>query len=257
MTNAAAPPVVSGEPVAVSEGVYVISDNHVPIVPNIGIVVGTRATLVIDTGLGQDNGAYVLEHASRLGSGRPVYVATTHVDPGHGFGMAAFKRKARIVFHRSQVEEMHRLGHGYIDTFSRLRPELTPMLRSVEFVEPDIVFCDGDLEVDLGGQGAVLRHYGPAHAADDQVVLVDDHVLFAGDLVLTGQFPIVPYFPPFDADVDANHWIEVLDELTSLQPATLPVAAWGPPLMSCLRCNRDVCDVDGKQRRLGLAEAIR
>ena len=30
-------------------------------------VVGTRATLVIDTGLGQDNGAYVLEHASRLG----------------------------------------------------------------------------------------------------------------------------------------------------------------------------------------------
>jgi hypothetical protein len=46
-----------------------------------------------------------------------------------------------------------------------------------------------------------------AHAADDQVVLIDDHVLFAGDLVLTGQFPIVPYFPPFDADVDANHWI--------------------------------------------------
>src|SRR6266568_1922813 len=25
--------------------------------------------------------------------------------------------------------------------------------------------------------------------------------------------------PPFDADVDANHWIDVLDELTSLQPA--------------------------------------
>ncbi len=217
--SAPPPPVVRGEPLLVSDGVYVIPDNHVPIVPNVGIVVGTRATLVIDTGLGQDNGAYVLEHARRLGSGRPVYVATTHVDPGHGFGMAAFKRKARIVFHRSQVEEMHRLGHGYIDTFSRLRPELTPMLRSVEFVEPDIVFCDGDLEVDLGGHGAVLRHYGPAHAADDQVVLVDDHVLFAGDLVLTGQFPIVPYFPPFEADVDANHWIDVLDELMSLQPA--------------------------------------
>jgi len=34
-----APPVVSGEPVAVAEGVYVIPDNHVPIVPHIGIVV--------------------------------------------------------------------------------------------------------------------------------------------------------------------------------------------------------------------------
>jgi len=198
--------------------VYVIPDHHIPIVPNVGIVVGTRATLVIDTGLGQDNGAYVLEQANRLGSGRPVYVATTHVDPGHAFGTAAFKRKARIVFHRYQVEEMHRQGHAYIETFASLRPDLGPLLRSVEFVEPDIVFGDGDLELDLGGRRALLRLYGPAHAADDQVVLVDDRVLFTGDLVLSDQFPIVPYFPPFDADVDANHWIDVLDELTSLQP---------------------------------------
>src|ERR1700704_2313891 len=117
------PPVVKGEPVLVSEGVYVISDNHVPIVPNIGIVVGDSATLVIDTGLGRDNGACVLEHARRLAGGGPVYVATTHFDPGHGFGTAAFKGNARIVFqfHKTQVEEMHRLGQGYIDTFSRLR----------------------------------------------------------------------------------------------------------------------------------------
>ena len=84
MTAASASPVVRGEPVAVAEGVYVISDNHVPIVPNIGIVVGDSATLVIDTGLGRDNGANVLEHARRLAGGGQVYVATTHVDPGHG-----------------------------------------------------------------------------------------------------------------------------------------------------------------------------
>jgi hypothetical protein len=90
-------PVVSGEPVAVAEGVYVISDNHVPIIPNIGIVVGDSATLVIDTGLGRDNGAYVLEHARRLGGGRPVYVATTHVDPGHGFDAEAAPHRGLIV----------------------------------------------------------------------------------------------------------------------------------------------------------------
>src|SRR3981081_1303282 len=219
MTGVSAPPVGRGEPVEVSEGVYVISDNHIPIVPNIGIVVGDSATLVIDTGLGRDNGAYVLEHARRLAGGGPGYMATTHVDPGHGFGTAAFKGNARIIFHKTQVEEMHRLGHGYIETFSRVRPELTPMLRSVEFVEPDIVFRDGQLELDLGSHRALLRHYGPAPARDDPVVLVDDHVLFAGDLVLTGQFPIVPYFPPFDADVDANACSDVLDEPTRLQPA--------------------------------------
>jgi glyoxylase-like metal-dependent hydrolase (beta-lactamase superfamily II) len=80
--------------------------------------------------------------------------------------------------------------------------------------------------MDLGGHRALLRHYGPAHAADDQVVLVDDRVLFTGDLVVTGQFPIVPYFPPFDADVDANHWIDVLDELANLQP-TIVVPGYG------------------------------
>src|SRR5207237_8456227 len=138
----------------------------------------------------RDARASVVDNARILSCGGQVYVATPHVDPGHGFGTAAFKGNARIVFHNTQVEEMHRLGRGYIDTFSRLRPELTPLLRSVEFVEPDIVFCDGDLEVDLGGHRAVLRSYGPAHAADDQAVLVDDRVIFTGDLGLTGQFPI-------------------------------------------------------------------
>src|SRR5207237_7940976 len=126
----------------------------------------------------RDARASVVDNARILSCGGQVYVATPHVDPGHGFGTAAFKGNARIVFHKTQVEEMHRLGRGYIDTFSRLRPELTPLLRSVEFVEPDIVFSDGQLELDLGSHRALVRHYGRAHAADDLVVLVDDHLLF-------------------------------------------------------------------------------
>jgi hypothetical protein len=31
--------------------------------------------------------------------------------------------------------------------------------------------------------------------------------------------PIVPYFPSLDADVDANQWIDVLDELATLHPS--------------------------------------
>lgn len=147
-----------------------------------------------------------------------MYVATTHVDPGHGFGTAAFKGYARIVLHQAQMEEMQRLGRAYLETFTRLRPDLGSLLHSVVLVEPDIVFSNGGLEMDLGGHRAMLRQYGPAHAADDQVVLVDDRVLFTGNLVLTNQFPIVPYFPPFDADVKANHWIDVLDELLALAP---------------------------------------
>jgi hypothetical protein len=50
----------------VSDGVFVIPDNRVPLVPNVGFVVGDRAVLVIDTGLGPRNGAHVLDQARRL-----------------------------------------------------------------------------------------------------------------------------------------------------------------------------------------------
>ena len=32
------------------------------------------------------------------------------------------------------------------------------------------------------------------------------------------MFPILPYFPPFDTDVDGSHWIALLDQLLALDP---------------------------------------
>ena len=52
-------PVVTEAPVEVAENVHVIPDGRVPLVPNIGIVAGSRAALVVDTGMGPANGATV------------------------------------------------------------------------------------------------------------------------------------------------------------------------------------------------------
>lgn len=81
----APPPVVRGEPAEVADGVLVIPDGRVPLVPNVGFVIGDHAVLVIDTGAGPRNGAYVREHAKRLAGGRLVYLTTTHFHPEHGF----------------------------------------------------------------------------------------------------------------------------------------------------------------------------
>src|SRR5262249_6282527 len=43
----------------ISPHVYIIPDNSVPLVPNVGYVIRDRAALVIDTGLGPRNGAAV------------------------------------------------------------------------------------------------------------------------------------------------------------------------------------------------------
>jgi hypothetical protein len=41
------PPVVNGKPKEIADGVFVVPDGRVPLVLNVGVIVGTRATLVI------------------------------------------------------------------------------------------------------------------------------------------------------------------------------------------------------------------
>ncbi|MFE9611507.1 MBL fold metallo-hydrolase [Streptomyces sp. NPDC006012] len=210
-------PVVSGEPVEVSEGVFVIPDQRVELVPNVGIVVGEKAALVIDTGIGPRNGAHVLEQARRLAGDRRLYLTVTHFHPEHGFGAQAFKGAATIVYNRGQRDELHRKGSAYLDMFKGLGPHIAAELEGAELVDPDLTY-DGQADIDLGGHTAVLRTVGPAHTASDQAVLIDGRVLFGGDLFETRIFPITPYFPPYDADVDGGRWITVLDELAALNP---------------------------------------
>lgn len=210
-----AAPLVRGEPVELSPGVHVIPDNRVSLVPNVGIVVGDRAALVIDTGVGPRNGAFVLGHAKRLAAGRPLFLAITQLDPGHGFGAQAFKGEATILYSAAQRERLRHHAPAYIAPFEGLGPEVAAELDGLELVEPDLTYT-GELELDLGGVRAQLRPWGPAHTADDQTVLIDDRVLFGGDLFETRMFPILPYFPPFDTHFDGDRWIAALDELIGL-----------------------------------------
>lgn len=216
----APPPVVRGEAVEVADGVFVIPDGRASLVANVGIVVGERAALVVDTGIGRRNGAYVLEQAQRLAGRRPLYLTLTHFHPEHGFGAQAFRGAATIVYNRGQRDELRRKGSAYIGMFRSFGPSVAAELRDVELVDPDVIY-EGRAEIDLGGHTVVLQTWGPAHTASDQTVLIDGGVLFGGDLFETRMFPIAPYFPPHDTDVDGTHWIEVLDRLLALNPHTV------------------------------------
>ncbi len=217
-----APPVVKGDPVEVSAGVYVISDNRVPLVPNVGIVVGQRAALVIDTGVGLRNGAYVLKRAQELTGTLPIYLAVTQLDPGHGFGAQAFVDTATIVYSGSQRRRLRVNAPAYADTFLRFGPEVATQFEGLKLVESDLTYS-GHLEIDLGGTVAMLHDWGVAHTADDQTVLIDDRVLFGGDLFQTRMFPILPFVPPFDTHFDGDNWISALDHLIALNvPVVVP-----------------------------------
>jgi glyoxylase-like metal-dependent hydrolase (beta-lactamase superfamily II) len=211
-------PVVANSPTEIADGVYVISDGRVPLVPNVGIVVGDRSVLVVDPGMGPRNGATVRGHAEELAAGKPLLVTTTHFHPEHGYGVQSFRPGATIVYNREQLDEFHDKGRAYLEMFRTFGDVVAEQLEGVELVEPDVVY-DGSAELDLGGRRVQLRTWGLAHTRGDQVVfLPEERVLFTGDLVESRCFAIFPYFPPEDADVDGDRWIAVLEELERLEP---------------------------------------
>ena len=220
-------PVIENEPVEIADGVYVIPDGGVPLVPNVGIVSGSRGTLVVDTGMGPRNGQAVRRHAEQLAGDRTLFLTLTHFHPEHGYGAQAFDGVAVSVYNRAQRDELRQKGSAYLELFKTFGPAVAEQLEGVELVEPDLVYEEA-AELDLGGRTAQLRTWGLAHTTADQVVfLPDQRILFTGDLVETECFAIFPWFPPDDVDVDGDRWIAVLEHLERLEPEIV-VPGHGP-----------------------------
>ncbi|HEY1317020.1 MAG TPA: MBL fold metallo-hydrolase [Gaiella sp.] len=213
------PPVIENDPTEVAEGVHVIPDGRVPLVPNVGIVVGERSALVVDTGMGPRNAATVRRHAERLATGRRLFLTLTHFHPEHAYGAQAFADGAVSLYNRAQLDDLRQKGSGYLELFKTFGDAVAAELEGVELVEPDVVY-DTAAELDLGGRQVELRARGRGHTLGDQTVFLPaQRVLFTGDLVEERCFAIFPWFPPDDVDVDGHRWIEVLRELERLEPA--------------------------------------
>jgi glyoxylase-like metal-dependent hydrolase (beta-lactamase superfamily II) len=229
------PPVVGGVPREIADGVYAVPDGRVPLVPNVGIVLGEHKVLVVDTAMGPANGARIRAFAEELGGDRELVLTITHFHPEHGFGAQAF-RDTDIVYNATQRDELREKGSGYLEMFRTFGDTVAAELEGVELIEPSEVY-EGDLhELDLGGRTVELRTWGLAHTRGDQVVfLPDERVLFTGDLVEERCFAIFPYFPPDDVDVDGDRWIAVLEQLEALEPRVVVPGhgeAGGPSVIS-------------------------
>lgn len=211
---------VSHEPVVritevreLDRDLVVVPDRRVQLVPNIGVIGGRDAVLVVETGLGPRNAEKVLAFASEYAKGRRIYLTTTHFHPEHAFGAQEFAGEATFLVNRAQAEDLKVKGPGYLDMFRGLGEPVARQLEGVVLPEPDLVYDDA-YDLELGGRVVQLRATGRAHSKGDQVVRVPDAgVLFTGDLVEGGQFAIFPWFPPYDTDVSGTRWIAVMERL--------------------------------------------
>jgi glyoxylase-like metal-dependent hydrolase (beta-lactamase superfamily II) len=181
--------------------------------PNIGIVVGDRATLVVDTGLGARNGAIVVKQAEKLGKAPILYLTTTHFHPEHAMGEQAFPPRTVIIRPTVQQEEMNQHATELMDLFRGFSAQSKELLADVKLRPPDILF-DKEIQLDLGGVTARLFWLGAAHTIGDELIMVEpDSLLLPGDIV---QDKIVPNMPSDDASVKG--WLAILDQLELLKP---------------------------------------
>lgn len=214
------PPTITGSPTEIAAGVFVIPDGGVELVPNVGVIVGDRAALVVDSGLGPRNGKIVRSIAEELAGDRPLFLTLTHWHPEHGSGAQAFA-DATIIYNRKQREESREKAPGYLGMFSQFGEVVAQELADVQLVDPHIVY-DGGAELDLGAKTVQLRTWGPGHTREDQgIYLPDEKILFIGDLIECRSFPVLSFFPPLDAEVDATKWVAVLDQIQSMDIDTV------------------------------------
>jgi len=187
----------------VSEHVYEITG-----FPNIGIVVGERATLVVDTGLGPRNGAIAAREAQKLAKGPLLYLTSTHYHPEHAAGEGGFPANTIIARPIAQQQELEANGMRFVQMFSGFSPQMKELLAGVTFRKPDITF-EKEVTIDLGGVTARLFWIGQAHTKGDELVDVEpDSTLISGDVV---QNKVAPNLP--DDNASMRGWVEILAQL--------------------------------------------
>src|SRR5262249_15511438 len=205
----------------ISPHVHIIPDNSVPLVPNVGYVVGDQAVLVIDTGLGPRNGAAVYEVAKKLGGSKALYLVTTHVHPEHDLGAQAFPATIKLIRSNDQVKDIAEFGLQLAKVFAGRSATNAELLKDADFRKADITF-DKDYDLDLGGVHARLTAMGPNHTAGDTIIWVDgDRVVSSGDLAMRAQPPCA------SPHSSLRQWMSSLDQLEALKPAII-VPSHGP-----------------------------
>jgi glyoxylase-like metal-dependent hydrolase (beta-lactamase superfamily II) len=213
VTVTAAGAFAQGQQPLLGEDTTKISDHVWAIMgfPNIGIVVGDRATLVVDTGMGPRNGQTIARVAAKLSRSPKLFLTTTHFHPEHAAGEAGFPPGTILLRNSAQQKEMDLHGQEMIDQFSSRSAVNKDLLTGSTLRSPDVLF-DNELKLDLGGVTVRLLWFGGAHTKGDLLTFVEpDGTLISGDVVQNKTVPNI-----FGDGGTPSSWLAVLDKIAAL-----------------------------------------
>ena len=198
----------------VRSGVYVVVAE--PESVNLGLIVGSQRTLLVDTGSTPAQGRTLRASLAAVTDRPLTAVVITHWHYDHAFGLAAFADVPRIA-HESVRSRL--LSAEAAAEAKRLGVD------SRELGQPNVEIAVATA-VDLGDRRVEIAHLGRGHTDGDLVVVVPDaDVLFAGDL-LESAGP-----PSFGPDSVPDEWPATVDAVIGLMTAaTLAVPGHGEPV---------------------------
>jgi glyoxylase-like metal-dependent hydrolase (beta-lactamase superfamily II) len=198
----------------IRSGVYVAVAE--PESVNLGLIVGSRRTLLVDTGSSPAQGRTLRSSVDALTDLPLTAVVITHWHYDHAFGLAAFADVPRIA---------HESVHSRLLSAEAAAEAKRLGVDPHELGQPNVEIVVATA-IDLGDRRVEIAHLGRGHTDGDLVVVVPDaDVLFAGDL-LESAGP-----PSFGPDSVPDEWPATVDAVIGLMTATtLAVPGHGEPV---------------------------
>jgi glyoxylase-like metal-dependent hydrolase (beta-lactamase superfamily II) len=183
---------------------------------NLGLVVGSEAALLVDTGSSPAQGRAIRDSIAAVTDRPLVAVVVSHWHYDHAFGLAAFA-------------DLTTVGHESVR--GRLASADAAAEAARLGVAPDALLSPTrELVVatafDLGGRRVEVAHLGRGHTDGDLVVVVPEaDLVFAGDLIESAGPP------SFGPDSVPDEWAGTLDGLVGLMTErTHAVPGHGAPV---------------------------
>lgn len=187
---------------------------------NAGFVVTDEGVVVFDA-LGTPVLGEAMVAAIRKVTRQPIRrVVVSHYHADHVYGLQALQQAGAQVWAQRRGEDYFTSGVA-AERLAQRRRDLFPWVdEATRVVRPDR-WLEGDTDFRLGGLTFRILYTGGAHAPDDVLMLVDEErVLFAGDLLFAGRLPFV-------GNADSVGWLRALEAIIPLR-ARIVVPGHGP-----------------------------
>ncbi|MFY0741372.1 MBL fold metallo-hydrolase [Solibacillus silvestris] len=165
--------------------------------PILGMVVGSKKTLMIDAGNSEEHMHYFLNELQKRGVPNPDLVVLTHWHWDHIFGLSALPDTVSIASKETEREMEKLIPFSWSDEAidarvnegveiefcaKSIKEEYTNH-RNIKITLPDITI-EKRAEINLGDVTCIVQQVGGDHAADSVIVYIkEEKILFLGDCI--------------------------------------------------------------------------